>query len=284
MPISYPFKPLSGSRKEKAKYGVLLTLETTEANEMVHYHEIDSSIDSIKFYWNFESNSNLGNATHDNYYQYPEPGEHKLLVLSDTDLQFPQHTNYEEQHDISQHLIQIDKFQECKPLLIKEDTGCYFAEFGKLRKININEIFDQNINITNFSYCFYKCKKLEEIPAGLFDKYKLVTDFTCCFSWCEALTKIPAGLFAENEQVTSFSNCFSVCTGLTEIPATLFDNNKLVNDFTGCFLSCTGITSNVPDLWNTHRGVVYKTMCFYNCINAKNYLSIPADWKQFVLP
>lgn len=267
----------AGEKTEK--YGVLLTLETTTANETVHYHETDSSIDSIKFYWDYESDDNLGKLVHENYHTYIEPGEHKLLVLSDTDIQFPQHITNREINDISQHLTQIDKYKEYKPLLIKKEKSkwCYFAYFEKLRKINTNEIFDQNI--TTFNHCFLNCTSLIEIPTTLFYNNKQATIFASCFHSCKGIIEIPATLFYNNEQATNFTHCFAYCAKLKEIPPLLFAKVENTNtaDFNNCFRNCDDITGDVPDLWNTHSSADGGD-CFIGCENANNWEDIPYSW------
>ena len=270
MPISYPFKPLSGSRKEKAKYGVLLTLETTEANEAVYYTDPADNIDlsNVKMYWDYDPvTGKLGAETHDNSKVYSDAGEHYLVLISDDDLKFPHHFSSTTTSvvDISRHLIQIDKYKEYKPLLIKENfiTNYYFSCFDKLTTINTSDIFDKNI--TNFNNCFQGCSSLTSIPEHLFDNNTNVTNFSYCFQGCSLLTSIPDGLFDNNTKVTDFKRCFYNCSSLTSIPEHLFDNNTNVTKFNDCFQGCSSLISIPQGLFDNNTKVTDFDRCFYNC-------------------
>ena len=145
-------------------------------------------------------------------------------------------------------------------------------------------LFDNNPLVTIFTGTFAAGSSsglTGSIPSGLFDNNTQVTSFYGTFVSCSGLTdSIPSGLFDNNTLVTSFESTFSYCSSLTSIPSGLFDNNALVTNFRDTFNECTGVTSAVPTLWISHPGATTHGRCFYNVINASNYASIPADWKN----
>ena len=106
-------------------------------------------------------------------------------------------------------------------------------------------MFDNNPQVTNFSYCFAYCSGLTGIPIGLFDNNPKVIVFSYCFYFCGNLTSIPVGLFDNNIKVINFYYCFSNCASLINIPAGLFDKNTKVTTFGSCFRYCSKLTVNV---------------------------------------
>ena len=143
-------------------------------------------------------------------------------------------------------------------------------------------LFDNNINVTSFTYAFLGCTGLTSIPADLF-RYNVnvsTSGFYGTFLGCTNLTSIPADLFRYNVNVSTsgFYQTFYGCTGLTSIPTDLFRHNTLVSTFGfyQTFYGCTGLTSIPADLFrynvNVSTSGFYGT--FYNC---SSLTSIPTD-------
>ena len=126
-------------------------------------------------------------------------------------------------------LVSIDT-----PLLntAETDFGSCFSYYV-LRSIP-EDLFANNPQATNFSYCFCSCTSLRSIPEDLFANNPQATNFSYCFSDCLSLQSVPEGLFAHNPQATDFGGCFSG-TSLQSVPEGLFANNPQATDFSGCF-------------------------------------------------
>ena len=290
--------------EKTAKYGVLLTLETTEANETVYYTDPADNINlsNVKMYWDYDPvTGKLGTKTHDNSKVYSNAGEHYLVVISDNDLKFPNNhaLAIKSYTDISNHLIEIGKYENYSPILVSTNNGYYFYYYKKLKKINTNEIFDASITnfvncfgrcssltsipehlfanntaVTRFDNCFFGCSSLTSIPEHLFDNNTEITTFSSCFSDCSSLTSIPDGLFANNAAVTTFYGCFAYCPSLISIPEHLFDNNTAVTTFDNCFRDCSSLTSIPEHLFDNNTAVTTFSYCFCNC---SSLTSIPGS-------
>ena len=271
--------------EKEYKYGILLTLETTEANETVHYldeslvfTDINKILSNVKLYWDYDPvTDSMGQATHNNSKTYETPGTHYLVVLSDDNLQFPNHAKLytgTQEGDISLNLTKIDKFRECEAKLIYKDyspsqgytdvnAGNYFWKFGRLAEINIDEVFDSSI--TDFSSCFSFCRALTTIPNDLFAANTAATSFNCCFNYCSSLTSIPEGLFNGITNCTNFGYCFASCTALTTLPSNLFNGIITMKTyFNGCFSGCPALTTLPSNLFNNIANADF-TWCFSNC-------------------
>ena len=252
-----------------------MTLETTTANETVYYTNPADNIDlsNVKMYWDYDpTTGELGVETHNNSKVYSDAGEHYLVLISDNDLKFPNnHTWYTGSYtDISNHLIEISKYENYKPILVNKNAVDYFYDYKKLQKI-VTGIFDPTV--TDFDNCFVNCSSLSSIPAGLFDNNEAATNFSSCFSGCSSLISIPEHLFDNNTAVTTFNNCFRNCSSLTSIPEHLFDNNTAATNFAGCFSGCSSLASIPVGLFDNNTDVYSFSDCFRNC---SSLTSIPA--------
>ena len=132
-------------------------------------------------------------------------------------------------------------------------------------------LFAHNPQATNFSYCFSETR-LQSIPEDLFANNPQATDFSYCFSSCTSLQSVPEGLFTNNTQVTNFKECFRDCTSLESVPTGLFANSPQVKDFTCCFEGCTALQSLPSGLFASTVATDFN--CFYRCTSLR---SIPAD-------
>jgi hypothetical protein len=117
------------------------------------------------------------------------------------------------------------------------------------------------------------------------------TDFSSCFERCKQLACIPVGLFDNNTNATNFSKCFSQCSKLQLAPV-MFPNpatdpNYFISrgamNFQGCFFkvgSATTSPGTAPALWEFNQGATWTTTdCFKNASNLTNHGDIPPSWK-----
>ena len=171
---------------------------------------------------------------------------------------------YSNRRDSREKLVSIDT-----PLLntAETDFGSCFSYYA-LRSIP-EDLFANNPQATNFSYCFCSCTSLRSIPEGLFAHNPQATDFSYCFSSCTSLQSVPEGLFANNPQATNFRDCFSK-TLLQSVPEGLFANNPQATDFWGCF-SGTSLQS-VPEGLFAHNP---QATDFYHCFSGTSLQSVP---------
>ena len=162
------------------------------------------------------------------------------------------------------NLISIDT-----PLLntAETDFGSCFRSYA-LRSIP-EDLFANNPQATNFSYCFCSCISLRSIPEGLFAHNPQATNFSYCFSETR-LQSIPEDLFANNPQATDFSYCFSSCTSLQSVPEGLFANNPQATNFRDCF-SGTSLQSVPEGLFANNP----QATDFWGCFSGTSLQSVP---------
>ena len=162
------------------------------------------------------------------------------------------------------NLISIDT-----PLLntAETDFGSCFRSYA-LRSIP-EDLFANNPQATNFSYCFCSCISLRSIPEGLFAHNPQATNFSYCFSETR-LQSIPEDLFANNPQSTDFSYCFSSCTSLQSVPEGLFANNPQATNFRDCF-SGTSLQSVPEGLFANNP----QATDFWGCFSGTSLQSVP---------
>ena len=188
------------------------------------------------------------------------------------------------------NLISIDT-----PLLntAETDFGSCFRSYA-LRSIP-EDLFANNPQATNFSYCFCSCTSPRSIPEGLFAHNPQATNFSYCFSETR-LQSIPEDLFANNPQATDFSYCFSSCTSLQSVPEGLFANNPQATNFRDCFSKTLlqsvpeGLFANNPqatDFWGCFSGTSLQSVPeglfahnpqatdFYHCFSGTSLQSVP---------
>ena len=197
---------------------------------------------------------------------------------------------YSNRRDSREKLVSIDT-----PLLntAETDFGSCFSYYA-LRSIP-EDLFANNPQATNFSYCFYSCTSLRSIPGGLFAHNPQATNFSYCFSETR-LQSIPEDLFANNPQATDFSYCFSSCTSLQSVPEGLFANNPQATNFRDCFNKTLlqsvpeGLFANNPqatDFWGCFSGTSLQSVPeglfahnpqatdFYHCFSGTSLQSVP---------
>ena len=197
---------------------------------------------------------------------------------------------YSNRRDSREKLVSIDT-----PLLntAETDFGSCFSYYA-LRSIP-EDLFANNPQATNFSYCFCSCTSLRSIPEGLFAHNPQATNFSYCFSETR-LQSIPEDLFANNPQATDFSYCFSSCTSLQSVPEGLFANNPQATNFRDCFSKTLlqsvpeGLFANNPqatDFWGCFSGTSLQSVPeglfahnpqatdFYHCFSGTSLQSVP---------
>ena len=204
------------------------------------------------------------------------------------------------------------KFQEIPEWLFsKKVTSRVMSKFWYSNNINSipERLFENNINVINFEYAFYRCVGITNIPRNLFKNNTKVTnfrfmfytsgiteipedlfknninaeDFSEMFFDCPRITNIPENLFENCINAKNFKSTFGACTGITSIPENLFKNNVNILDFSYTFSGCTGITSIPNNIIECVRKIKEKGgdvyAIFINCTSASNYSSIPSYMK-----
>ena len=196
---------------------------------------------------------------------------------------------YSNRRDSREKLVSIDT-----PLLntAETDFGSCFSYYA-LRSIP-EDLFANNPQATNFSYCFCSCTSLRSIPEGLFAHNPQATNFSYCFSETRLqsipedlfannpqatdfrdcfnktlLQSVPEGLFANNPQATSFSYCFNH-TPLQSIPGGLFAHNPQATNFWCCFEGCTSLQSVPEGLFTNNTQVTNFKECFKDCTSLES--------------
>ena len=169
------------------------------------------------------------------------------------------------------------KFTEIPEWLFsKKVTSTKISKFDgciDLRSIPEN-LFKNNVNVTDFSRMFYACSRLTSIPENLFKNNINATNFSGTFYGCDRLTSIPENLFKNNVNATDFSYTFEDCYGLTSIPENLFKNNVKVTNFNYTFTDCRGLTSIPENLFKYNINVTDFERTFYH---NRSLTSIPEN-------
>ena len=210
----------AGEKTEK--YGVLLTLETTEPNQRVRYGAINSIFDpETKLYWNYNPQTgDKGQVSTTGHNDYTTPGTHYLLVLSNKTLSFPILKVWTPE-SWQNYVVTISHYKNTIPLLFVEDTGNYFFHFNNLKSISqtvFENMFDKNINFTNFSFAFSDCNSLEYVQENIFDSFN-ITNAKECFYKCNKIKKVPElWNTAKWPNITNHDYCFTDCKNATNYP------------------------------------------------------------------
>ena len=134
-----------------------------------------------------------------------------------------------------------------------------------------------------FTYMFWECSNLREIPGTLFENY--TGDFTggaymfaSVFRDCTGITSIPENLFDGITGGSSdmFSTTFLGCTGLTSIPENLFSSITKTSAwmFISTFNGCSGLKklpkNLFPNIRTTNRWLF--NHMFANCTGLRGYV------------
>lgn len=128
-----------------------------------------------------------------------------------------------------------------------------------------SKLFEHNIEVTTFAYCFYKLRKWKGIiPEELFYNNTKVIDFSYCFyvcsHWAEydcANTVIPINIFKNCPNVETFEGCFYNCRVIGYDLNDIFSNCHKVKNFSYCFAS-------VDDSWDTYNSINISETLFSN--------------------
>ena len=144
-----------------------------------------------------------------------------------------------------------------------------FKDCSLLLSIKDNYSMD-NIDVTDMSYMFSRCSKLENIDIHC--KTNKVTNMSSMFSCCSSLITLPDISKWNIDNVTDMSSMFCSCSSLKTLPDISKWNTKNVTTMCNMFCSCTSLTK-LPDISNWNTNNVNNMSCmFYNC---KSLLSLP---------
>ena len=163
------------------------------------------------------------------------------------------------------------------------ETDGMSVEYYKGKFTEIPEwLFSKKITNQKMSR-FTECERITSIPENLFKNNVNVTDFKGTFSECRGLTSIPENLFKNNANVIRFVTTFSYCSNLTSIPENLFKHNVNVTDFYSTFERCRELLY-IPNTIIEHAKRVKEKGgnvgdMFKDCTKASNYNSLPEYMK-----
>lgn len=103
-----------------------------------------------------------------------------------------------------------------------------------------NDLFRNNVRLTDLSACFYGCSYLPSISGELFTGLTALTDINYCFRGCLALGEIPDGLLADNVALTTATHCFYGCAA-SDVPEDLLANNTAITSLASFLYSCPNL-------------------------------------------
>jgi len=136
------------------------------------------------------------------------------------------------------------------------DFSYMFANLKNITTILFNNIFDENINMSN---TFYNCQNLKEI---IFDVNNMnAIDMNASFYNCHSLISLDLSEFI-TESTQEMSHIFYNCKKLSDITIGKFYNNLIIN-MEGIFQNCESLetlnlslfnTPNVEIMWNMFSG------------------------------
>ena len=95
-------------------------------------------------------------------------------------------------------------------------------------------------SVTNMSWMFYNCEKLQTLDVSNFDTSK-VTLMYDMFGRCKSLAKIEGIENFDTSSVTDMSGMFGTCSNLTELDVSHFDTTNVTN-MSVMFSSCASLT------------------------------------------
>ena len=182
-------------------------------------------------------------------------------VVSASDSKYPIYMWYEESTET------IYCWSEDIFISFNKISSYFFSRLEELQDIELlNEINTELV--TNMSYMFYNCKKLEYIDLSNFDTSN-VTDMRSMFYDCDTITSLDLSSFDTSNVVTlastptadgngmHVSSMFSSCNKLKYINMSGFDLSNVIY-LTGLFYNCIGleevdmsyaITPNVTNMY-----------------------------------
>ena len=169
------------------------------------------------------------------------------------------------------------------------NIGSMFYGGENLTKITFNSTCFDTSKVTDMSYMFQNCKKLEELDlstfdtsnvtnmSNMFDNCKLltslnvsnfntinVTDMSNMFKKCKLLTKLNVSNFS-TINVTDMSNMFKRCEKLEELNLSNFDTSNVTN-MSNMFEDCKLLTKLNVSRFNTGK-VTNMGIMFAGCTN-----------------
>ncbi len=155
---------------------------------------------------------------------------------------------------------------DCLTAVVKwGDLGLTDMEYGFTQCSNLKSLPDGPgpfSNVTSFYWCFYNCKKLENVPEEIFQNCTAVTTFNCAF-YSTKLTSAPS--FKGCVSVTDFGAVFDYCTSLTTVPEDIFSGCTAVTDFGEAFWYCYSLTSVPKNIFSDCTSVTNFSYTFANC-------------------
>ena len=160
------------------------------------------------------------------------------------------------QHNHSADSVIFDsRFSYARP------TSCYkwFDNSGVHTIIGLNYL--NTSEVTDMSYMFNLCNRLERLNLSTFDTSK-VKSMRCMFNICNSLTSINLSSF-KTAKVTDMGYMFSLCESLTSLDVSHFNTSK-VYYMEDMFFMCSSLTSLDVSHFNVSNVLDMQRM-FYKC-------------------
>ena len=139
------------------------------------------------------------------------------------------------------------------------DMSYMFYRCEKLQSLDLSNF--NTAKVTDMRYMFYDCSNLQSINLSNFNA-AMVTDMRYMFYYCSNLQSINLSNF-NTEKVTNMSNMFSDCSNLQSLDLSSF-NTEMVETMRAMFSDCPKLQSLDLSNFNTEK-VTDMSYMFNNC-------------------
>ena len=160
------------------------------------------------------------------------------------------------------------------------NVRCGFCNCRKLVKIPMYDTTNSFEDVTDFSYMFFQCQSLTEIPfnrntnKGLFSGCAKALNFTGTFQYCTGMKgEIPIKLIDGCKNVKTVSGMFAYSNFSGNIPNGLLKGLTSLTDASEMFAKCKLTGEISPDLFKDCPNITNIYRLFYGCTNVTGTIS-----------
>ena len=138
-------------------------------------------------------------------------------------------------------------------------SGVYFGGFGRAFMDSLIEYLPENLfegihlgtrsgDVVSILQMFMRCRKLKEIPKGLFSnpEFATITDASDAFVGCAALRVVRDGAFSGMTNLENAENILANCTSLAQAAEGLFEGMSHLKNCRSVFSGCSSLEA-FPD-------------------------------------
>ena len=150
----------------------------------------------------------------------------------------------------------------------------YFKGCNSLKRLKFPSTFNTQ-NVTNMSYMFCGCNKLEKLDLCTFNTEN-VLNMMCMFKKCKNVKKIKFSSF-NTQKVANMMSMFDGCNKLENLNLPASFNTKNVTNMMYMFYDCYKLKNVELSSFNTEN-VINMVGMFMNC-NELNILKLPTSFK-----